>query len=71
MDNEESQILPGLDPDVLKRVVTIEAQTTHVEKMKHDASVHGFTFSSDEPAGLGGDDNHPYPLHYLTAAIGL
>jgi hypothetical protein len=69
--DESSDILPGLDPDVLKRVVTVEADTTHLEKMKHEGRVHGFTFFSDEPPDLGGEDNHPYPLDYLTAAIGL
>ena len=68
---DESKILPGLDPDVLKRVVTIEAETTHIERMTHEARVHGFTFRSDEPPPLGGDDEDPYPLDYLTAAIGL
>lgn len=69
--DDGSRILPGLDPDVLERVVTVEAETTHIEKMKHEARVHGFTFFSDEPPHLAGEDNHPYPLDYLTAAIGL
>lgn len=34
-------------------------------------SRRSFTFYSDEPAELAGDDAHPYPLDYLTAAIGL
>lgn len=67
----ESQVAPGLDPDVLKRVVTVEVDTTHIEKMKHRADMHGFTFYSDEPARMNGDDNHPYPLDYFTAAIGM
>lgn len=71
MSTDESQILPGLDPDVLKRVVTIEAETDHLHGMTHEARVHGFTFHSDEPPELAGDDLHPYPLDYLTAAIGL
>lgn len=69
--SEDSKILPGLDPDVLRRVVTVEAETTHIEKMKHKARVHGFTFYSDEPPELAGEDNYPYPLDYLTAAVGL
>lgn len=67
----EDQLPPGLDPDILERVVTVEAETEHIGKMKHKATAHGFTFYSDEPDALGGDDEHPYPLHYLAAAIGL
>ena len=68
---EDSAILSGLDPDVLRRVVTVEAETVHIERMRHEARVHGFTFQSDEPEDLGGDDADPYPLDYLTAAVGL
>ena len=67
----EHEVAPGLDPDVLQRVVTVEADTVHLEKMKHQATVHNFTFYSDEPPRMAGDDQHPYPLDYLTAAIGM
>jgi hypothetical protein len=30
-----------------------------------------FTFRSDEAPQLVGNDEHPYPLHYFAAAIGL
>jgi hypothetical protein len=68
---DESDVLPGLDPDVLKRVVTVEVDTHNVRNMTHEASVHGFTFRSDEPPEMAGDDEHPYPLDYFTAAVGL
>jgi hypothetical protein len=68
---EETGILSGLDPDVLRRVVTVEADTEHIEKMKHRADVRQFTFHSDEPPSLGGEEQHPFPLDYFTAAIGL
>jgi hypothetical protein len=61
----------GLDPDVLKRLVTVEVDTHNVGDMTHEASVHGFTFRSDEPPPMGGGDEHPYPLDYFTAAIGM
>lgn len=67
----DPDILPGLDPDVLRRVVTVEASTEQIEKMKHRADVRQFTFYSDEPPSLGGDEQHPFPLDYFTAAIGL
>jgi hypothetical protein len=69
--SDDSVILPGLDPDVLRRVVSVEVETENVERMRHRARVHGFTFDSDEPPAMWGDDSHPYPLDYLTAAIGL
>lgn len=61
----------GLDPDILHRVVTVEATARHLAGMQHEATVHDFTFVSDEPEDLGGSDEFPYPLDYLTAAIGL
>lgn len=67
----DPDILPGLDPDVLRRVVTVEASAEQIEKMKHRADVRQFTFYSDEPPSLGGDEQHPFPLDYFTAAIGL
>ncbi len=79
-DMTEQQLPRGLDPDILERVVTVEVDSENIEKMLHRAVVHGqrdgqarrsFSFFSDEPAELAGDDLHPYPLDYLTAAIGL
>lgn len=79
-DVNDEELPRGLDPDVLERVVTVEVDTENLEKMLHRATVHGqrdgvsrrsFTFYSDEPAELEGDDQHPYPLDYLAAAIGL
>ncbi len=67
----DSPVPSGLDPDILERVVTVEAETVNIEKQKHRAKVRGWTFYSDEPPKIGGDGNHPQPLDYLTAAIGL
>jgi hypothetical protein len=68
---DERTLPDGLNPDILHRVVTVTAETEHLRGMTHEARVHGFTFSSDEPADLAGDDLHPYPLDYFTAAVGL
>ncbi len=46
---DEGSVLPGLDPEVRKRVITVEAVTTNIGKMTHSAQVHGFEFHSDEP----------------------
>ena len=67
----DAETRPGLDPRILHREVVVEATGEHLEKMLHRARVHGFTFFSDEPETLGGENDHPYPLDYFTAAIGL
>ena len=69
MDDGRSR--PGLDPKILHREVEVVANAEHVGKMLHRARVHDFIFHSDEPATLGGENEHPYPLDYFTAAIGL
>ncbi len=69
--SEDLETQPGLDPAILRREVVVEATGEHLEKMLHRAQVHGFTFFSDEPETLGGENGHPYPLDYFTAAIGL
>jgi hypothetical protein len=75
--NEEVGKLPvGLDPEVLKRTPTVETRVTHIGMMKHqaqpdEARSNQYIFYSDEPEYVGGEDNHPYPLDYFTAAIGL
>ena len=61
----------GLDPRISHREVSLEAEVVRVEKMRHLATVEGFTFESDEPPELGGDDRHPHPLHYVAAAVGF
>ena len=80
MPNEEHHgfdIPPGVDPDILERLVTIEAATLHLDEMQHEATMHSddrtvtYSFRSDEPPALAGVDEHPYPLHYFTASIGL
>lgn len=68
----DGPVLPGLDPEVRKRVVTVEIDTEHVHKMRHRAVIDGrFEFFSDEPPPMDGDDDEPYPLHYFAAGIGL
>jgi hypothetical protein len=37
MSDDDSSILPGLDPDVRERVVTVEAVTTNLGRMQHSA----------------------------------
>ena len=75
--SDTGSIPPGVDPDILERLVTVEAATVHLDAMQHEASIHSddrtvsYTFRSDEPPQLTGHDEHPYPLHYFAASIGL
>jgi hypothetical protein len=69
--NDDAGVVPGLDPEVRRRVVSVEVDTRNIAGMTHEAQVHGFTFHSDEPPEMAGNDEHPYPLDYFTAAIGL
>ena len=55
---------PGVLADLRGKVGENES------KQLHRATQGNFTWHSDEPPRLGGDDNHPQPLTYLTAGIG-
>lgn len=50
---------------------TVEVHARHVGGMEHRAEYGPFSFSSDEPPGMGGQQGHPLPLTYFTASIGL
>lgn len=69
--SSERDVPPGLDPDIRQREVVQEAETQNLERMLHRATVREFTFDSDEPPELDGDDAHPRPLDYFLAAVGF
>lgn len=50
-------------------MATLTLRAEHLEGMHHRATIDGFTIESDEPPALGGEDAHPKPLDYLTAAV--
>ena len=50
---------------------TVSVQCEHIEKMLHKGTRDKFTFYSDEPPRLGGDDNFPSPLTYIAGGIGF
>ena len=58
-----------LPPGVTNRTVAVDCE--HVEKMLHRGEREQFVIYSDEPARIGGDDNYPPPLTYITAGIGF
>lgn len=52
----------------------IEADAVHLGGMEHrvevgDVGEQTFAFSSDEGPALGGENRHPWPLHYLIAGV--
>ena len=69
--SDEQRLPPGVDPDILHRVVTVKAETRNLGGMEHEARVRQFTFISDEPEHMTGTDEAPAPLDYFTAAVGL
>ena len=69
--SDQSRVPPGVDPDILHRVVTVTAETHNLGGMQHQAEVRQFTFVSDEPEQMTGKDEAPAPLDYFTAAVGL
>ena len=58
-----------LPPGVTKRTVAVDCE--HVEKMLHRGERDQFVMLSDEPPRMGGEDNYPSPLTYITAGIGF
>ena len=50
---------------------TVSVKSEHIEKMLHKGTREIFTFYSDEPPRLGGDDNFPSPLTYIAGGIGF
>lgn len=71
MPSDIPQAVHGTDipPRATKRTVAIDCE--HVEKMLHKGVREKFTFYSDEPDRMGGDDNYPPPLTYITGGIGF
>ncbi len=56
----------------LSQGFSMEADVAWLENpMKKEAHIRGFTFISDEPEFMGGENSAPSPLAYFTAAIGF
>lgn len=68
MSNEVVDVskLPDIPPSHM-RTLTVEAET--LGKQKKIGRVRQFEIMCDEPAFLGGDDEHPQPLNYLLAGV--
>ena len=50
---------------------TVEVECENKGKMLHEGRREKFTWFSDEPPRIGGDDSHPQPLTYLTGGVGM
>ena len=68
-DIPQSTVGSELPKDVFNSTVAVECK--HLEKMLHMGTRDKFTFYSDEPSRLGGDDNYPSPLTYIVGGIGF
>jgi hypothetical protein len=64
---------PGLDPNVTRREVVVEADAETLEKMRKEGRAkireHVYTIHCDEGANLGGDDSAPPPLAYFCTSL--
>ena len=54
---------------LMKSTIAIDCE--HIEKMLHKGEKGEFTFFSDEPPSLEGDNKHPSPLTYIASGIGF
>lgn len=71
MNSDIPQTVLGdeLPKGVNRRTVAVDCE--HVEKMLHKGAREHYVFFSDEPETMGGDDNYPPPLTYITGGIGF
>ncbi len=71
MPSDISQSVVGKELPKRKLQSTVSVKCEHIEKMLHKGTRDKFTFYSDEPSRLGGDDNYPSPLTYIAGGIGF
>ncbi len=62
---------PTNSQDMLKRSITIEADTVTLERQRKEGHSRGFTIYCDEGTAIGGDNTAPPPLAYFTMALGF
>lgn len=69
----QNPLPPGLDPNVTRREIVIEADAEALEKMRKEghAKIRDTTYTiyCDEGKNLGGDDSAPPPLAYFCTAL--
>jgi hypothetical protein len=69
----EHNLPPGLDPNVTRREVVIEADAEALERMRKEGHAkvreNVYTIYCDEGANLGGDASAPPPLAYFCTSL--
>ena len=69
----EHNLPPGLDPNVARREIVLEADAEALEKMRKEGHARVrekvYTIFCDEGANLGGDDSAPPPLAYFCTSL--
>lgn len=70
-DAEDVTKLPDLKKTSRGKTITMSADVTALEKQQKVARFRDFEIMCDEPQWLGGEDQYPQPLTYLTAAVGF
>jgi hypothetical protein len=63
--------LPEFSDNVRGGLITMSATIRCLQKQLKVATERKFEFYSDEPQYLGGEDNHPQPLTYISAGVGF
>jgi hypothetical protein len=69
----EHKLPPGLDPNVTRRDIVVEANAETLAKMRKEGHAkireNVYTIYCDEGVNLGGDDSAPPPLAYFCTAL--
>jgi hypothetical protein len=69
----DENLPPGLDPNVTRREIVLEADAEALEKMRKEGHARVrekvYTIFCDEGANLGGDDSAPPPLAYFCTSL--
>ena len=66
-----AEAIPTSADQVYKRSITIEADTTTLERQRKEGHSRGFTVYCDEPEAIGGDNTAAPPLSYFAMALGF
>ncbi len=86
-NEQDATLLPELPPKAMRvtmgaHVETVHGDSKHLRLATNNVTrntqtgevlrqTNKFTFFSDEPSSLGGDDQYPQPLTYIAAGVGF
>jgi hypothetical protein len=66
-----AEAIPSSAAEMMKRTITIEADTRTLERQRKEGQSRGFTVYCDESEAIGGDNTAAPPLSYFTRALGF